>query len=266
MPTSIFWLNAHLFQRTILQLVYRSILYNDMERYGLICQYIRNTRPDIVMMSEVWSHSLKAQFAHDLSNIYPYSWIPEHTRFLKLGPEFVILSKHPISNRCYENFTNLSSWDWFSEKKICGMTIDNKFYCCSHLDTSTDCIYSNLTQVSNFIQQHSANMPVVFATDANISELAGDGGPQVDPEYTHMIGTLNAVNVQDVQRALYHNAIANPLYTVDGNTNTFLQHSNPGYKVHRRIDYFFGRNVTATETAVVPDNFSDHFGITMTIS
>ena len=63
-----------------------------MQRYQSICQYLRQTSPTLVMLSEVWAHSLKQQFTDDLKDIYPYSWIPKRLS-CKLGPEFVFLSK-----------------------------------------------------------------------------------------------------------------------------------------------------------------------------
>lgn len=263
---TVFWLNCHLFQGTILDIFYRKILYQDEQRYTAICQWIRRNNPTIIMLSEVWSKSMKRNFVRDLHDIYPYSWIPESTKWFKLGPEFVVLSKSPIAGQCYENFTNLSGWDWWSEKKICGCIIDNKFYCCTHLDTSDDCINSNILQVKHFIQQNSTNHSVILVGDFNESEFAVDGNPDsgLRPMYQTFCTTLGDVHLVDAQRAVYPDRSLHPLYSVDGYNDQFIVVNSPDNKVLRRLDYFFSRGITPTETTIVTGDYSDHYGVTLT--
>lgn len=263
---TIFWLNTHLFNKTIMEIVHREILYLDSDRYTQICQYIRQTSPTMVVLSEVWSYFVRKQFTEDLKDLYPYSWRPRFTNLIRLGPEFVILSKKPMTDTCWENFKDLSGWDGWSEKKVCGFTIGNTLYCCTHLDTSTDCIYSNLDQVKTFIQKEGNGKNVILMGDFNLSEFVNDGDPAsgLGSEYTHMTNVLSSIGLQDTQRMVYPNYALVPLYTVDGNNNTFLQHQNPGYTTLRRLDYFMSRGIVPTATSVVVGNYSDHFGITLT--
>lgn len=262
---TIFSLNTHLFFQSFLGFFYKKILYQDEPRYQRICQYIRSTSPTIVFLSEVWAKSIKTRFVEDLRNIYPYSWIPVG-KTIKLGPEFVILSKIPITNPVFENFNDLSSWDWFSEKRVCGFTSGNTFYCCTHLDTSTEQIYSNLEQVIGFIRRHGEGKSVLLAGDFNLAELLHHGQPQQDPEYIHAVSRLQTVNLIDAQRVIYPSAVQQPLYTVDGAGNATLRRfSSDDNTSLRRIDFFFSRGIIPTQTSVIPSDMSDHYGTTITI-
>jgi hypothetical protein len=54
------------------------------------------------------------------------------------------------------------------------------------------------------------------------------------------------------------------LHTVDSTRNTMLQSPDSTNINVCRIDYYMSRGITPTSTSIVRENFSDHFGMTLT--
>jgi len=263
--TNIFCLNTHLFEGTFVGKIYKPILYHDNTRMKTICKYLKHNNFDLVMLSEVWSDEMKLKIANKLGNIYPYVWIPPHTSTcFKTGPEFLFLSKNPMSDKCFTNFTSLSGWDSMSEKKICGMVMNNIFYCCTHLDTTDTCQVSNIAQIINFININKNNHPVVLAGDFNINEYNPNDFAHTTGQYDFLRNTLGNIGLIDAGRIVQPNALIHPFYTTDNLNNITDNNFSPNCFTQSRIDYYFTQGILPVQYSTVPSTMSDHYGIKMT--
>lgn len=259
------YLNTHLFKGTLPAFFYRKLQHNDLQRCIKICDYITSKDFDVVMLSEVWSFSMRMFIAGRLIHTYPYFYIPpKDGRWYTIGPEQVILSKTAISEESYENLNCLSGWDQFSVKKICSCVVNNKFICTTHFDTGMTS--ENLSQLKCYIQKYSGNREVIFAGDMNIGETTQSGENVVlCDRYIGMRDNFAILGMLDSDRILHPNFIENPNYTVDCATNEVANHFSGGGNDKSRIDYYFTRSVVPMTSSVVQLPLSDHYGITLTI-
>jgi exonuclease III len=260
----ILYLNAHLFRGTIPAFFYRKLQYNDNKRCGQICDYILSENYDVVLLSEIWSSTMKLQIMARLVHQYPNSYVPpRNCKWYQIGPEQIILSKEVINESMYENLRNLSSWDRFSVKKICSCVIGDYFICTTHFDTG--CMMENLTQLNEYIVRNSYNRRVIVAGDFNIAE-AYLSSPNVTSElYNNMRSAFDIISIRDPNRMLEPNFVQQPFYTVDETNNTVANHFSNGGTDKCRIDYFFTRGITPIACSVINLPLSDHYGISLTI-
>ena len=256
---TVFLLNAHLFAGTIVGTFYRKLLYDDAARRNQICQYLRETRPDVVFISEVWSGSWKRRIAKDLVDVYPHSRIPswKDGPWWKLGPEHLVLSKEPITDFESASLTTIEGkWDKWSLKQIVGLRTGGVYFCTSHFDTHHPT--ANVDQMVSFVDARTLdpNEPVMALGDFNIDESSS---PE---EHGQMVSSFGLAGLHDAVRMVYPDATVRPEFTQDSGINPVAAYFC-GNSEHRvRIDYAFTKNMAVSSVRVVSDrNLSDHFGL-----
>lgn len=250
--TKILFLNTHLFYDTLIGSIYKRLLYHDLERCYDICKYIREQSYDVVVLSEVWSRNMKDRIIWRLSDIYQYIYVPKNLCCLKLGPEFLLLSKTPITNVKIEKLANVSGFDHFSNKCICGFETNDIYFCTSHFDTSDDNKILNVQQMKNFIDDNNNKQKIIVCGDFNIYENLA--------QYVEMCDLFQTCNLQDTCRIIYPNYIDYPMYTIDTQHNRVAAYFD-NIAEKNKIDYFFTCGIAPLECNVIQKQFSDHYGI-----
>ena len=258
----IFYLNSHLFRGTLPAFFYRKLQYNDNDRCNRICDYILSENYDILLLSEIWSSSMKLKIMMKLIHAYPYHYIPpRNCKWYKVGPEQIILSKEIIEECRYENLNNLSSWDQFSVKKICSCVSGNYFICTTHFDTGYTS--ENLDQLREYITKYSGERKVILCGDLNIAE--SNDNTTLTGAYNNMTNVFDIIGMRDSFRILNTSITNFPYYTVNEETNTVANYFSNGGTNKTRLDYFFTRGIIPTGGEVIILPLSDHYGISLTI-
>ena len=262
MVQSILYLNTHLFRGTFVAAFYRKLQYKDEIRCEQICDYIKMSDYNIIILSEVWSNYMKNKIAEKLSVVYPFQIIPKKKgAFYKVGPEHVILSKSPITEFASENLKNLSGWDRMSIKQICGFVVKDVYICTSHFDTG--CMMQNMEQLKKFVQNHSNGRNVIVAGDLNIKEVLQTSPAEHSEKYNKMINCFAEIDLRDSVRQLFQDFIIYPSYTVDHINNSVAKYFSGGGTTKARLDYFFSKGIQPIDVNVIISALSDHYGITL---
>jgi endonuclease/exonuclease/phosphatase family metal-dependent hydrolase len=264
--------NTHLFVDTIVDNSFVEQTYYDYERIDGIIGKIKEIKPDIVGLCEVWAKESKDKFIEKLKDILPY-WCDDNSRHIgyALASGLLILSRYPITWNQFYPFTrsDLTGADWNAQKGFLAAIVDLAYnqqlmIILTHTNSGgffapvsrppmppsgfPDPAYielleewekangrrNNLIQIQNWINSRPNPMPYILFGDLNL--VAGT------PQY------------YDINNIWSHNSLEDsyidqsPLddgFTADEINNKLNQIFSPGGEKHRmRVDYMLtgGRN------------------------
>jgi endonuclease/exonuclease/phosphatase family metal-dependent hydrolase len=118
--------NTHLFVNTIAEAADADIahffvaptVYYDYLRIEGIIRKIKEIKPDIVGLSEVWANNSKMQFIDGLRDILPFNCFDDNYNKAELGSGLLLLSKHEIDWHEFEKFPtdDTTSFDRIAQK------------------------------------------------------------------------------------------------------------------------------------------------------
>lgn len=270
----------------------RPIVFDDDTRAAAIAQHVRTSGADIVALEEVWAYSRQQWFASSLSDTYPFFYVPQQDSLVPVATDtadalqtgldylaqtaaaalgapatfykntcgLVLLSKFPLANTSFTQYSNLNSTeDGLSQKGVISTTVtltDGRQFRLGVTHAGTDqggASEPNITQlITSTIQ---GNMPAVFMGDFNVHTQQNDGttGPYV--QMNKLFGA-DTVGAKDAYAVLNPNVTTYAGLT-DANVTIYLEQNDldrlfnglprstavqpePGNR--DRIDYIFTRN------------------------
>jgi len=267
--------------------------YEDEERMGEIVKRIARLSPDIVCLQEAWADSTRSYFAQHLARAgYPNSYFPDEEPGLKISSGLMVLSKWPVSQKYFSQFSAGIGSDGWATKGWIEATIKNSTGVLAHLfvthTQSEDDLKSQKARQRQFEQliaevrkrsgKYGAADPVICCGDFNV---IGEGGNKKTGEYSVIEKMLAQIGLTDTYR------IANPLtgkpfepgFTLDFYVNTLAKYFSPKLPIPRqRLDYIFANvanaGLTINSCAVDTKTFkyissgpikddSDHFPVVL---
>lgn len=233
----------------------------DRWRYDAAMKAIEDLNPDVVLLSEIFTHKGKHEFK---SKKYPYradggNWFPR-----LVGSGTRILSKFPIDMHATLTYNACHSEDCLSRKganmAIVTLPSGKKLNIVgTHLNAAggENIRISQLDQLAIFSDWYEdKSAPTIIAGDLNFNPLSN--------EYQY---AKKKMNVSDAWEETHF--ASEPGYTYDCFENHYAHDytiKTNGALFKSRIDYLFHRgNIKALSTQITMNNeenlFSDHYGV-----
>lgn len=230
------------------------------ERYERAMKEITALRPDLVVLSEVFTAKGKKRFKND--KVYPYR-VDGPGAFPKLiSSGLRILSRYPIEGYATLVYKGCKKDDCFSRKGALLAVVrlpsgKRVNVVATHLNArgEDDIRESQILQLHNFVRYYrEPDAPVLIAGDFNFDPASG--------VYSKMLSLLR---VEDTWTRL-HNA-SEPGYTSDCETNYYARDYFERYHfpiARERIDYLLTDRLPALESRLILNTgmlYSDHYGL-----
>jgi endonuclease/exonuclease/phosphatase family metal-dependent hydrolase len=236
--------NTHLFVCTIVDNSFVEQTYYDDERIDGIIGKIKEIKPDIVGLCEVWAKVSKDKFIEKLKDILPY-WCDDNTLHIgyALASGLLILSRYPITwNKFFPfNRSDLTGFDWNARKGFLAATVNvasNQQLMIILTHTNSGGFFeadskeakgrrNNLIQIQNWINSQPNYMPYILFGDLNLVA----GTPQYD-DIDKNIWSPNRLHDSYLDQAPLDDG-----FTADEVNNKLNQIFSPGGKHQMRVDY-----------------------------
>lgn len=97
--------------------------YADEQRRDRIIALIRQQRPDIMCLCEVWSDHWKDVIYDGLKDIYPFCELHK-TSALEMGPGLCVFSHHSIKETCFSEYKDKADYDASAQKGVLGLLFE----------------------------------------------------------------------------------------------------------------------------------------------
>jgi endonuclease/exonuclease/phosphatase family metal-dependent hydrolase len=236
--------------------------YDDQVRVSAIINKILARKPDIAVLTEVWSNDSKQMFVSGLRDILPYSQFDNIP--VLLGSGLLLLSRFPLSGQRFEIFKDLNGIDSMgSQKGFLTTTVElgeARFLVCATHTQAGNSVEDSKSRASNIGQiqaelearDPSGSMPAIVLGDMNVIGEQADGTPTA--EYHALTEAMGKVQMTDIFRSLYTNSKDNPGFTYDGTKNALVRiFATEDGSARQRLDYIFARKFKPTAASVLSD-------------
>jgi endonuclease/exonuclease/phosphatase family metal-dependent hydrolase len=258
-------------------------LFEEQRRVRSLIDYLNSPgqTADLVGLTEVWSTKNKEAVMKGVRGRYPHAFFEDSSSF-SIGDGLLLLSKNPLAEREFHQFSDRAGDDNFSQKGILsarlsvnGSTIRVFLTHTQAAEGSSDKVAraGNLAQIRNLIgrKKRSSREVVVVLGDLNVVAENRNGSPT--REYATVLEPLmSSVGLADGFRQVFPNGTIWPGFTFDGPKNGLVGEFAPEERnVRQRLDYVFSSAATMKIMVQKPNYFSveknramslsDHFGL-----
>jgi len=229
---TVIWYNCHLFQGSPASL-YPPLVYRDKDRRKELVRQVQQSRPDVLVLCEVWSDTVQNKIISKLKDILPYSVKGGVGSWFTNSSGLIFMSTHPISKQFFTRYTNLVGADSWSRKGILqvSFTVNAKevhlFATHTQANGNEEAISArskNISQLGALVQTVGDESPVIIMGDLNIPRTAL-------LEYNHMKNTFTGF--EDAWEKIY--GTEEPGYTYEQH-NSLVNRWDPN-ATSTRLDY-----------------------------